>query len=119
MINRQLLFKIALLIALAVISYLVFSKPNYPQSIPNLDKVGHIGSFFALAWLTYLAFRPRWYLMFATLAGYGFLIEMVQSRLPYRSADMADFVADMTGVVLFYVSLWGYRKYFGAAMLKE
>nr|WP_250885740.1 VanZ family protein [Shewanella jiangmenensis] len=116
--NRQLLFKIFLLIALVVTSYLVFSKPNYPQTIPNLDKVGHFGSFFGLAWLTQLAFRPRWYTMLGALALYAGLIEVVQSRLPYRSASWGDIVADLAGVAGFFITYWLYRKYVRAARLE-
>ena len=119
MITKNTLFKLTLVLAIIVVSYLVFSRPSYSQSIPNLDKVGHIGSFFSLSYLTYLAFRPRWWLLTLSMAGYGTLIEVVQSRLPYRSADIADFVADMVGVALFYSSLWAYRKYFGAARLVD
>ena len=104
-IKRQLVFRIALLAAVLLVSYLVFSKPSYPQNIPNLDKVGHIGSFFMLAWLAYLAYRPRWYWIVLELAFYGMLIEVVQSFLPYRSADVKDFMADMAGVALFYLLL--------------
>jgi VanZ family protein len=104
-IKRQLVFRIALLAAVLLVSYLVFSKPSYPQNIPNLDKVGHIGSFFMLAWLAYQAYRPRWYWIVLELAFYGMLIEVVQSFLPYRSADVKDFMADMAGVALFYLLL--------------
>ncbi|MCE9686307.1 VanZ family protein [Shewanella sp. AS16] len=119
MITKRTLFKLALAIAVLVISYLVFSRPNYPQNIPNLDKLGHLGSFFALAYLSYLAFRPRWYLLSLALTGYAVLIELVQSRLPYRSASAADVVADLVGITLFYFLLWGYRRCFPATGLAE
>nr|WP_211164484.1 VanZ family protein [Shewanella salipaludis] len=118
-ITKRTLFKLALAIAVLVISYLVFSRPNYPQNIPNLDKLGHIGSFFCLAYLSYLAFRPKWYLLSLALSGYAVLIELVQSRLPYRSASTADVVADLVGITLFYFLLWGYRRYFPATGLAE
>lgn len=119
MITKNTLFKVALAVAFVVISYLVFSRPTYPQSIPNLDKVGHLGSFFCLSYLTYLAFRPKWYWLSVILVGYAVLIELVQSRLPYRSASIGDVIADLTGIVLFYFCLWGYGKYFRAAQLRE
>ncbi|QFU23993.1 VanZ family protein [Shewanella eurypsychrophilus] len=119
MISRRLIFKLILALALIVISYLVFSRPNYPQLIPNMDKVGHLGSFFCLSLLTYLAFRPKWYLLTTTLAIYAVFIELVQSRLPYRSASLADFIADMAGVLLFYFCLWSYLRYFKAAKLTD
>ncbi|MDD8059942.1 VanZ family protein, partial [Shewanella sp. ER-Te-42B-Light] len=45
--------------------------------------------------------------------GYAILIELVQSRLPYRSASTADVVADFAGIGLFYLmhfSILQYRK---------
>ncbi|MCE9677952.1 VanZ family protein [Shewanella sp. AS1] len=117
MISKPLIFKFALLLAVLVTSYLVFSRPNYPQVVPNMDKIGHLGSFFLLSLLTYLAFRPKWYGVTAILALYALFIELVQSRLPYRSADSADFIADMCGVLLFYCALWLYRRYIRASMI--
>lgn len=118
-ITKHTLFKLALAVAFVVINYLVFSRPTYSQSIPNLDKMGHLGSFFCLSYLTYLAFRPRWYWLTILLTGYAILIELVQSRLPYRSASIADVLADFIGIALFYFSLWAYGKYFRAAQLRE
>ncbi|MGL4446267.1 VanZ family protein [Shewanella sp.] len=117
MTTKNTLFKLALAVAVVVISYLVFSRPTYTQSIPHLDKIGHLGSFFCLAYLTYLAFRPRWYLLSSALAVYAVIIELVQARLPYRSASIADLLADFGGIALFYFCLWAYGKYFRAAQL--
>ncbi|BDA59358.1 VanZ family protein [Shewanella xiamenensis] len=119
MITKHTLFKLALAVAFVVISYLVFSRPTYSQSIPHIDKVGHLGSFFCLSYLTYLAFRPKWYWLSLVLATYAMLIEIVQSRLPYRSASIGDVLADFAGIALFYFCLWAYRKYVSAAQLKE
>ncbi|MGS0676711.1 VanZ family protein [Shewanella sp. 0m-4] len=117
-INRQTIFKCALALTLILVSYLVFSKPNYYQTgIPNFDKVGHVGSFFILSYLTYLAFRPKWYILAVILAGYAVFIELVQSQLSYRSASIADFIADMIGISLFYFTHWIYCRYFKAAKL--
>ncbi|MCL2912648.1 VanZ family protein [Shewanella corallii] len=103
MFSRSRFFQFALLAALLVVSYLVFSRPSYPQGIPHLDKVGHLGSFLLLSWLTFEAFRPRWFVLVPLMAGYALTIELVQAYLPYRSASLADFVADMLGVGLFYL----------------
>lgn len=111
MFKRQNIFRLALIIAILVVSYLVFSKPNYPQNIPNLDKVGHFGSFFGLSFLVYFAFKPKWYLVAAAMAGYAVFIELVQSRLPYRSASVGDVIADMAGVAAFYFCLWLVNRY--------
>lgn len=111
LITKQNIARLALGLAIIVISYLVFSRPSYPQGIPHLDKIGHLASFFGLTLLSFHAFRPKWYQVFASLSGYALLIELVQAKLPYRTASTADFVADMLGVTLFYALLWLYRKY--------
>ncbi|MGX9460484.1 VanZ family protein [Shewanella sp. A14] len=103
MITYKNVFKLALVIAVLVTSYLVFSKPSYPQTFANMDKVGHLGSFFALSYLAHYAFKPRWYFLCTALASYAVLIELIQSRLPYRSASVADVIADFVGIALFYL----------------
>lgn len=119
-INRQNIFKLALALTLVVVSYLVFSKPSYNiNTIPHFDKIGHIGSFFVLSYLTYFAFKPRWYILAVVLAFYAVFIEMVQSQLSYRSASFADFVADMIGILLFYLTQWLYKRYFKASKLVD
>ncbi|MBV7315908.1 VanZ family protein [Shewanella sp. NIFS-20-20] len=110
MIVKRILFKLALLLSVLVISYLVFSRPSYSQAIPYLDKIGHLSSFFCLSLLTYLAFKPKWSVLIVIMAGYALLIEIVQSYLPYRSAELADWIADMAGVGLFYLMLWGVQR---------
>ncbi|WOT05958.1 VanZ family protein [Shewanella youngdeokensis] len=120
MINRRSIFKVALAITLMVVTYLVFSKPNYSvNTFAHFDKVGHLGSFFVLSYLTYFAFKPRWYVLAIVLTIYAIFIEMVQSQLSYRSASLADIIADMVGVLLFYFTQWLYRKYFIAAQCKR
>ncbi|UJF22965.1 VanZ family protein [Shewanella sp. OMA3-2] len=111
MINYRNAFKLALLIAVVVTSYLVFSKPNYSQSFQHMDKVGHLGSFFGLAFLAHYAFKPKWYYLFGILASYAVLIELVQSRLPYRSASIGDVIADFVGIALFYLFHFSFLQY--------
>ena len=119
MIPRQYIFKLALAAAVIIISYLVFSQPNYPQTIPNMDKVGHLVSFFSLAYLTHLAFKPKWYTLAIILSCYAIFIELVQSKLPYRSASIADFIADMIGVLFFYFCHWIYQRYYQASHISD
>ena len=107
----KLVFTAAFALAVLVVSYLVFSKPNYPVTFNNMDKVGHILSFFGLAFLAYFAFKPKWYWMWSVLTFYAILIEVIQSQIPYRSASVADVVADVFGIGLFYLFLFVFRKY--------
>ena len=107
----KLLFTGAFAIAVLIVSYLVFSKPNYPMTFSNMDKVGHTVSFLGLAFLAYFAFKPKWYWMCSILTAYAILIELIQSQIPYRSASIADVIADMLGIVLFYLLLFAFKKY--------
>ncbi|GIU50754.1 VanZ family protein [Shewanella sp. KT0246] len=115
----KLFFTAAFALAILVVSYLVFSKPNYPITFNNMDKVGHILSFFGLAFLAYFAFKPKWYWMCSVLTFYAILIEVIQSQIPYRSASLADVVADVFGIALFYMFLFIFRKYQAAKLFPK
>ncbi|WP_076541263.1 VanZ family protein [Shewanella sp. UCD-KL21] len=115
----KLFFTAAFALAVLIISYLVFSKPNYPMTFSNMDKVGHTVSFFGLTFLAYFAFKPKWYWMALIMTAYAILIELIQSQIPYRSASVADVVADLVGVVLFYLLLFVFRKYQAAKLFKK
>ncbi|WP_299493149.1 VanZ family protein [uncultured Shewanella sp.] len=110
MIRKPLIFKIALFISLILISYLVFSRPNYsPSWIPHFDKLAHAFSFFILTLLTYYAFKPKYYLIMAFLISYAIIIEVVQSALPYRTASLGDLIADFVGISSFYILLLAHK----------
>ncbi len=104
------MFQVLLILTLIVISYLIFSRPSYSQSIPHVDKIGHFGSFFVLAWLTHQAFKPKLSHLTVGLTLYAGLIEIVQSYLPYRSASWGDVLADLLGIAFFYLTLFCYRE---------
>lgn len=110
--TKPFIFKIALVICFILISYLVFSQPNYnPYWIPYFDKLAHFGSFFLLAYLAYFAFKPNYYTLVTILGLYAIAIEVVQSLLPYRSASFGDLIADFIGMLCFYLSHLAYCQY--------
>jgi VanZ family protein len=45
------------------------------------------------------------------LLAYGIQIELVQSLLPHRYFSLLDIVADMVGVAIGVVIVWGIAKY--------
>nr|WP_312018354.1 VanZ family protein [Shewanella surugensis] len=105
MSTKPFIFKIALVVSFILISYLVFSQPNFnPSWIPYFDKLAHFGSFFLLSYLAYFAFKPNHYTLVSILGFYAMAIEVVQSLLPYRSASFADLLADFVGMLCFYLS---------------
>ena len=92
-----------LLLMLAITSWLAFM-PSEPQAeaAPQLDKLEHIVAFAALAFVARLAShgrRPALWVGLSLLA-YGLFIEVVQSWLPSRHADVLDLVADAVGIAL-------------------
>ena len=68
--------------------------------IPELDKWLHGVVFLLLAlWFTGQYARRRYIVILVALAGYGMLIEIGQSMIPYRTAEWGDLVADCIGIL--------------------
>jgi len=76
--------------------------------ISNLDKVAHFGIFLVLSWLIWKGFRAAFWKIALLLAIYGALIEVVQENFTRRTGDFWDWVADMAGVLAFFLlrKLW-------------
>ncbi|MCC5450965.1 VanZ family protein [Rheinheimera sp. UJ51] len=76
--------------------------------IENLDKVAHFGIFFVLSGLIWKGFRAVFWKILLLLAIYGALIEVIQENYTRRTGDFWDWVADMAGVLTFFVvrKLW-------------
>jgi VanZ family protein len=82
-------------------------------SIPQFDKLVHIGMFggFVFLWCLFFstraAFTPAkllrlFFLVFILANAYGIGMEFVQQHIPMRDYDEADMVADMIGAGLAY-----------------
>ncbi len=82
--------------------------PEFGVSVPDLDKIEHAGYFFLTGLLAVRAarFGERWSrtrtAVFLVLPAFlwGCLDEIHQSRVPMRSVEIADVIADTTGVAL-------------------
>jgi VanZ family protein len=78
--------------------------PETPTPLPTYtDKIAHVVVFFGLAGVWYWDRRHagRWtaaWVVVASGATAG-LVEVVQALLPYRSGDVADFVAGAVGAL--------------------
>jgi len=82
-----------------LIAYLTLTPLSAPALFPGVDKIYHIVAFAALMIPSASLYRS---VLYYTLPGailFGGMIEIIQ---PYvnRSGDMADFVADITGIIL-------------------
>jgi VanZ family protein len=83
------------------------SAPTVPgPDVPGLDKVGHFAMYAVLGILTARAVRggvatPRPLLVvLAAIAVFGAADELHQRLIPGRSADVADWFADVTGATV-------------------
>lgn len=74
-------------------------------TFPHVDKVAHFGIFLILTLLMDRVFTPHAVVTFAVMLVYGSGIELIQGQLPHREASFADLVADMVGVVVYFVLL--------------
>lgn len=92
-----------LALLLLAVAWLAFSPAPPPQVDTGWDKANHALAFLVLAVLAELALWPRparHWLSAAGLLAYGALIEVVQSRLPARSAEWSDLAADAVGITI-------------------
>lgn len=94
-------YRWALILCVLGVSLLAFA-PLTHSPLFSYDKSNHLFAFAVLAWLVERNWpsRPaavRWGL----LLGYGLLIELVQSQLPYRDFSLLDLVADGVGILCY------------------
>ncbi len=92
-----------LLLVLAAVSAWFALTPGPPPLAASMgDKVNHIAAFAAMGFAAALARPASWrhaWLAALGLLGYGVFIELVQSVLPTRTADIGDLLADALGAV--------------------
>ena len=73
-------------------------------SVPYIDKLLHFSAFLILTFFMDLSIKKPLLLSKAALfflISYAFLIELVQYFLPYRSAEVFDFVLDLLGILVY------------------
>ncbi|MCX4025807.1 VanZ family protein [Endozoicomonas sp. SM1973] len=107
---HQRLSVLALFISLVIISWLAFT-PKTDLVLPSIgDKFKHFAAFGYLAYLLDSSFPSVRFGLAKILAllGYGVFIELVQSFLPNRSASGLDVLADMGGIIGYwlFIPLW-------------
>lgn len=92
----------ALLWALVLtICWLAFDPKPPPAADTGHDKLSHALAFLVLAVCAVRAHPAQpLHRLFGALLAFGALIEVVQSRIPGRSAEWADLLADAIGAML-------------------
>ena len=105
-LNYKLLWKLANLVILILLASLLLLPsewlfPNYINDLPELlsDKVFHIGLF--ILWTCWLSGQFISFLkIFFYTSIFGFLIEVIQYFLPYRSWEPLDLLANEIGILI-------------------
>ncbi len=96
------IFRFGFGFSIIVLSYLMLKKPGPEvQGLLN-DKVAHFIAFFGLAFFIEVAFpevKRAWKIL--VLFSYGLLIEIIQLNLGYRDFSWLDWLADITGVLVY------------------
>lgn len=104
-LRKTITFAVRLLF-IAAMSFIMYEatipKPFDPQ-VSNGDKLLHALAFFSLSMLADFSFPGSGFGFMKVLLviGFGFLIEYVQSFLPWRSSDFADILADGAGLFVY------------------
>lgn len=101
--------RLLLVMALLATSWATTTAASIPGAQDLSDKLLHALAFGALMTLGHAAFPGvrGVLLMLPLLSLYGFAIELVQARLPYRSFELLDWVADMAGLLGYLILAWG------------
>ena len=100
-------FRLLLAVSLIAILWLALQPVPEIELIKVNDKLAHVVAFVVLAFLadgSWPAQRFNW-IPAIWLAIYGALIELLQSLLEFRTASLADLVADVIGVLIYWFAL--------------
>lgn len=101
LLNQRAIFHALFLVVLALVSWTCLIPLDGPVvDISNFDKVLHFASYLMLAALFERAFPAHYrYKGIVMLVTYGAIIEFLQGQTDYRSASLADFIANTCGVL--------------------
>lgn len=70
-------------------------------NFPGADKLGHAASYCLLViWFSGLFARRHFALLAVAMVALGLVLEIIQWQLPYREFELADLLANASGVVL-------------------
>ena len=100
------IYRAIFIILIFLISYLAFIPSSGESNIPYIDKLFHFLAFFILmTFLDLSTTRPLSVHLNLVLCLFLFAlgIEIVQYNLQYRSAELFDLLADLSGMVVYFV----------------
>ena len=98
------IYRFVFLFLVLFISYSAVTPLEGGASVPYIDKLLHFSAFLILTFFMDLSTKEP--LLFNKIAlifliSYAFLIELVQYFLPYRSAEVLDFISDLSGILVY------------------
>ena len=97
------IYRLVFLLLVLFISYAALT-PQGDISIPYIDKILHFSAFLMLSFSMDLSIKKPLLLSKAALIFlifYALLVELVQYFLPYRSAEVFDFISDLLGILVY------------------
>ena len=100
------LYRVVFFFFILLISYGAFTPSEVSYSIPHLDKLLHLLAFLLLSFTLDLSSKrnfkssPDLILVLVFFAGF---IEVVQSFLYFRSAELLDFAFDLIGILVYMI----------------
>ena len=97
-------YRFLFLISFLSVSFSAFTPSETEGSIANLDKLMHFLAFFISSLLLDLSIKSNLIankVFLSFLVTYAGLIEIIQYFLPYRSADILDFIFDLLGILVY------------------
>ena len=98
------IYRLVFLLLVLFISYAAVTPVEGGASVPYIDKLLHFVAFLILTFFMDLSIKKPLLLSKAALILlilYAFLIELVQYFLPYRSAEVFDFISDLLGILVY------------------
>ena len=100
------IYRAIFIVLVFLVSYLAFIPSSGGSNIPHIDKLFHFLAFFILmTFLDLSTTRPLSLHLNLVLCLFLFAlgIEVVQYNLSYRSAELFDLLADLSGMVVYFV----------------
>ena len=105
---RKISGVLAVILAVVLLYYSVAPVPPIETDISYFDKIEHVGAYFVLALLIYIASKKA-LLSFLISGVYGVLMELVQNLLAYRFFSIFDVIANFVGAFLIFFIWLFYR----------
>ena len=97
-------YRFLFVVSLILISYGAFTPSESNVSVIFLDKALHFGAFFLLSFLLDRSIRNPLIShkgLITCLIIFALSIEIIQSFIPSRSAEIIDLVADLLGILVY------------------